>query len=149
MARRAYSEIHLHLVWHVKDDSPVLSADIRRGLYRYLRGRALETQGVFWHDIGGTENHVHMAVSIPPTLLISEWIGEVKGASSHYINHVIANRKILEWQAGYGVVSFGTKDLPWVLDYVRRQEEHHTQERTHERLERAEADEDEKPGEPG
>jgi hypothetical protein len=25
------------------------------------------------------------------------------------VNHTLANRKILEWQSGYGVVSFGTK----------------------------------------
>ena len=25
-------------------------------------------------------------------------------------------RKVLEWQAGYGVVSFGTRDLPWVVE---------------------------------
>ena len=139
----------LLIVWRVKDDSPVLSDEIRSQLYRHLRGRALETQSVFWHDIGGTQDHVHMAVSVPVTVLISDWIGELKGASAHYINHVIASQKILEWQAGYGVVSFGTKDLPWVLDYVRHQQEHHAQGRTHECLERAEADDDEKPGKPG
>lgn len=31
------------------------------------------------------------------------------------------NRKALEWQRGYGVVSFGKRNLEWVLDYVRRQ----------------------------
>ena len=25
------------------------------------------------------------------------------------MNHTLANRKIIEWQSGYGVVSFGTK----------------------------------------
>ena len=28
---------------------------------------------------------------------------------------------MLEWQAGYGVVSFGTKNLEWVKAYVRNQ----------------------------
>jgi putative transposase len=149
MARRAYSEINLHLVWHVKDNQPALSDEIRAPLYRYLRGRALQQTGVFWHDVGGTNDHVHIAVSVPPTLMPSELIGELKGASAHYINHEIANRKILEWQTGYGVVSFGTKDLPWVLEYVRNQPKHHADGTTFERLERAKADEDEKPGKPG
>jgi hypothetical protein len=26
--------------------------------------------------IGGTDDHVHPAVTVPPTLLVSEWIGE-------------------------------------------------------------------------
>lgn len=96
----------------------------------------LQTPEVIVHEVGGVEDHVHMAVSVPPSLLISEWIGELKGASAHYINSEIANRKLLAWQAGYGVVSFGTKDLPWVAAYIRNQKEHHARGTTHERLER-------------
>jgi hypothetical protein len=43
---------------------------------------------------------------------------------------------VLEWQAGYGVVSFGTKDLEWVKGYVRDQRKHHARGTTHDRLER-------------
>jgi len=92
-----------------------------------------------FHAVGGTENHIHLAVSVPPTLLISEWIGKVKGASSYYTNKEAPNHnKVLEWQTGYGIVSFGTKDLPWVIGYVRNQKEHHRQRTTYERLERLE-----------
>ena len=50
--------------------------------------------------MGGTENHIHLAVSIPPTLLVSDWIGKLKGASAHYTNHEVTKRKSLEWQSG-------------------------------------------------
>ena len=86
--------------------------------------------------MGGTETHVHIAVTIPPTLLISDWIGKLKGASSHHVNHRLANRKLLDWQTGYGVVSFGTKDLEWVVNYIRNQKEHHRRRTTIGRLER-------------
>ena len=33
--------------------------------------------------------------------------------------------KALDWQSGYGVVSFGTRDLPWVVDSVKKQRERH------------------------
>lgn len=46
------------------------------------------------------ERHVHLAVSVPPALTISEWIGELKGASAHYVNHEVARRRVLEWQSG-------------------------------------------------
>ena len=149
MPRNVYSEINLHIVWHVKDSGPVLKDRIESQLHRFLRGRAMETAGVFWHGCGGTDDHVHVVVTVPPTLLVSEWIGELKGSSSHYINHEIANRKVLHWQTGYGVVSFGSKDLPWVLGYVRRQREHHAAGEVHERLERIESDETGKPAEAG
>ncbi len=149
MSRRAYSEINLHITWHVKDDAPVLRDDIEVQFRRYLRGRVREDSEARCHEVGGTDDHVHVVVTVPPTLPISEWVGRLKGASSHHINNVVANRKVLEWQAGYGVVSFGTRDLPWVVDYVRNQREHHAHGGTHDRLERTEPDEEGKPAEAG
>lgn len=69
-------------------------------------------------------------------LLVSDWIGKLKGGSSFYINHEIVNRKLLDWQDGYGVVSFGTRDLPWVIKYVKNQKEHHAKKTTKSRLEK-------------
>jgi putative transposase len=77
-------------------------------------------------------------VSVSPTLNVSQWIGQIKGASAHHINHRMANRGLLERQTGYGVVSFGTKGLPRVVAYIRNQKEHHACGSTPERLERVE-----------
>ena len=78
-----------------------------------------------------------MALSIEPTILISDLIGQLKGYSSHEVNRRVGLRqKTLQWQTGYGVVSFGTGDLPWVVAYIRNQKEHHALGRTQERLER-------------
>ena len=148
MSLRAYSEINLHFTWHVKDDNPVLRNEVETQLGRFLRGKVVETPGAYFHEIGGTDDHVHLVVSVPPTMQPSEWIGQLKGASSHFINHRIANRGVLAWQTGYGVVSFGSKDLPWVTAYVRNQRKHHAAGTTHERLERTDAPEG-KPAEAG
>lgn len=96
----------------------------------------MKTKDLIFHEVGGTETHVHIAVSIPPTLLISEWLGKLKGASSHYVNHELVNRKLLEWQEEYGVVSFGTKDLGWIVNYIRNQKEHHSKGTIRQRLEK-------------
>ncbi len=138
MSRKVYAEINLHFTWHTKGSVPVITPEIENRLHHYLKHRALETKGIIFHEVGGTQNHVHLVVSVPPTLPISEWLGKLKGASSYYINHEIANRKLLEWQDGYGVVSFGTKDVEWVKSYVRNQKEHHARGQIYERLERTE-----------
>jgi hypothetical protein len=53
------------------------------------------------------------------------------------VNEQFALRgKMLQWQAGYGVVTFGTRDLDWVKEYVRNQRSHHAAGRTADRLER-------------
>ncbi|HUU95672.1 MAG TPA: IS200/IS605 family transposase [Phycisphaerae bacterium] len=144
MPRNVYHEINPHIVWRTKDSAPVLVNHVENRCHHYIRHRAIQTAGVFVHEIGGMPDHVHLVVSVPPTLLISEWVGQqLKGASSHHINHEICNRNVLAWQTGYGVVSFGTRDVPWVIDYVRRQREHHTEGRAFDRLERIERLDDE------
>lgn len=137
MSRNCYSEIHLRVTWHTKDSLPLLTPRVEPLAYRHLRKKICDTAGVFVHEIGGTETHVHLAVTVPPTLLISEFIGQLKGSSSHAVNEEAGLRgKVLQWQTGYGVVSFGTRQLNWVKDYILRQREHHAAGRIQDRLER-------------
>jgi putative transposase len=140
VSRNHYAEINLHLTWHTKESAELLVPDVERVVHHYLRGRCINTPGVFVHAVGGIETHVHLAVSIAPMVLISEFVGQLKGASAHEANHRFG-RKVLEWQTGYGVVSFGTRDLPWVVEYVENQKERHAAGKAESRLERITAPE--------
>jgi putative transposase len=112
MPHNYYSEINLHVTWHTKNSLPLLTTTVEPLVHRYVKQRLIREEGVFVHEIGGTETHIHLVVSIPPTITVSEWIGQLKGASAHEVNAQLVDRgKSLQWQAGYGVVSFGTKDL--------------------------------------
>ena len=137
MSRNYYSEINLHITWHCKDNSPMLTAQVEPFTHRTIKQRLIHTAGVFLHEIGGTETHLHIALTVPPTLTISEFIGQLKGVSSHDVNEQFVLRgKVLQWQAGYGVVSFGTRDLDWVKQYIRNQRAHHASGKIVDRLER-------------
>lgn len=141
MSRNYYSEINLHIVWHCKGSWPLLTPQVEPITYRFLKKRIIETPGAFVHEIGGIETHVHIAVTIPPTLLVSEFIGQLKGGTSHDVNQQFGREKVLEWQTGYGVVSFGSRRLDWVLEYIRHQREHHARDTVHDRWERITQDE--------
>ncbi|MCE9532364.1 MAG: IS200/IS605 family transposase [Planctomycetes bacterium] len=138
MARNYYSEINLHIVWHTKESARLLTPTVESIVHQYIRGRCINTSDLYFHEIGGVEDHLHLCISIPPTLLISEFVGQLKGSSSHDANQKLG-RKVIEWQTGYGVVSFGTKDLPWVKDYVRNQKDRHGRNSVEDRLERINA----------
>ena len=139
MSHNYYSEINLHMVWHTKDSAPLLTPAIEPIAHRCLTKRIRDTSSAFLHEIDGTPTHVHVAVSIPPTLTICQWIGELKGGAAHDVNQQVGQRdKVLQWQPGYGVVSFGTRDLDWVKSYIRNQKEHHRLNNVHDRLERIE-----------
>ena len=77
---------------------------------------------------------VHLALNIEPSVSISGLVGQLKGGSAHDFNQV-KRMKALEWQRGFGVVSFGKRQLNWVKSYIGGQKEHHAMGRLHERLE--------------
>src|SRR5262249_40418319 len=111
MGQQFYSEINLHFVWHTKHSLPLLTPKLEKAAHGEIRKRILGFKGVILHILDGTQNHVHFAVSIWPTLHISAFVGDVKGGSSHAINRLAENEEPFAWQGGYGVVSFGTRDL--------------------------------------
>jgi putative transposase len=137
MSRNYYSEINLHIVWHTKDSAPLLLRDVEQYTHCWIKQVLINTNGVYIHAIGGTENHIHLAVEIAPTITISEWIGQLKGASSHEANQHFGDRgKVLQWQTGYGVVTYGAGDRDWVCRYIRNQRAYHAGGKIHNRLER-------------
>ena len=124
MARNYYAEINLHLVWHTKASAPLLTPQVEAVVHHYIHGRCINTPGVYVHEIGGIETHLHLCISVAPTMPISDLVGTLKGSSSHEANQKLGH-KVLEWQTGYGVVSFGTRDLDWVKKYVKNQRDRH------------------------
>jgi putative transposase len=135
MAWHVFHDICLHVTWHTKDNLPLLKGDVEQKVHEFIRRRCIQTKGVFLHGIGGTEDHVHIALTIEPFVNASDLIGDLKGASGREINKQ-EGAKALGWQRGFGVVSFGRKNLPFVVDYVANQKEHHGKGTIHERLER-------------
>jgi putative transposase len=135
MSNRSYAEINFHITWHTKDNFPLITPTMEPDLYAFIKDRMVKEENVYFHAIGGINDHIHLAASFYPPFEIDRWIGDMKGASSHEFG------KALEWQSGYGVVSFGTGDLGWVVSYVRNQKEHHRVGSIYDRLERIHKDE--------
>jgi len=74
-------------------------------------------------------DHVHLAVSIPPTLAVTDAIARLKGSASHYVNQSMAREGRFAWQSEYGVLSFGQRNLADVVDYVNNQPARHAANR--------------------
>ena len=134
MSDHIFHDVCLHITWHTKNDEPLLREDIEQALNYFVRRRCAQTKGVVLHGIGGTKTHIHLAVNIEPFINISNFVGDIKGASSREINR-LKGFKVLYWQRGFGVVSFGWRNLPFVLEYLGKQKEHHSKGTVRDRLE--------------
>ena len=119
-----YWKLYYHFIWGTKNRLPLIDSSFEEELYKVIVAKVKDLEG-YLHAIGGIDDHAHIAVSIPPKLAPAKFIGEVKGNSSHYVNHVIKPDFEFYWQEEYGVLSFGEKNLSSVVGYIRNQKEHH------------------------
>ena len=119
-----YWKLYYHFIWGTKNRLPLIESDFVPELYKVIAAKAKRLGG-FIHSIGGVEDHVHLAVSIPPKIAPAKFIGDVKGNSSHFVNHVIKPDLEFYWQDEYGVLSFGEKNLPAIVKYIHNQKQHH------------------------
>ena len=125
----SYWRLFYHITWSVHDRLPLINPAWEKRLYAVIAEKAREMRSVV-HAVGGVADHVHLAVSVPPSVPLSRFVGEVKGASSHFANHNLNLDFCFAWQSSYGVVSFGETNLPRVVRYVQMQKEHHAQHST-------------------
>ena len=108
-------------------------------LFGYLIGKARTVRAIA-HAVGGTEDHIHLVASVPPSVSLSEFVARLKGSSSHRLNEILEDS--FAWQRGYGVVSFGEKQLQWVTRYTNNQKQHHADGRIAPNLEAVTVDDD-------
>jgi len=122
--RRPCTIIYVHLVWSTWDRYPLIHPDWEAKLYAVMKAECRGT-GSVPVAIGGTADHVHMLVDMPPTLTVADLVKQIKGASSHLVNHELSLARNFKWQGAYGAFSLGKSDVPLVVDYIARQKEHH------------------------
>jgi putative transposase len=75
--------------------------------------------------IGGAADHVHVLVSLPPTLSVAKAAQLLKGNSSKWIHETFPKMRSFEWQEGYGAFSIGISSVDATVAYIRNQADHH------------------------
>ena len=127
--------IYYHIIWATKQREPSIHSEKELELHNYIIGKSNFLNCIV-HAIGGMEDHIHIIVSIPPTMSISEFVKKIKGSSSYHLNNNISTTSDkFSWQEGYGVFSLGSKQLEAAVTYVKNQKIHHSQGTTNSHLE--------------
>lgn len=120
----SYIQINIHVTFHIKSGvDPINSSDLPR-LFAYLGGCAKE-QGVKAIAVGGMPDHIHMLVSIPATITISDFVKNCKVWSSKWLKSQGNTYCGFSWQDGYGAFSVSYSVLPKAISYIANQAEHH------------------------
>ena len=118
------TSMNIHFVFTTKNRENMIDSIIQSRLYEYLGGIARENKMVTY-AIGGTTDHVHILVSIPPVMSPSKGIQLLKTNSSRWIHEEFPGKSAFSWQVGYGGFSVSPRHIQNVMKYINNQVEHH------------------------
>jgi putative transposase len=109
----------VHCVFSTKDRVDLIPEPER--LRQYLTGIA-RGKNIPVLATGGTRNHLHVRLALPPTVPLAKAVQDLKGNSSRRLNE---NADRFAWQRGYGAFSVSESQRRAVIAYILGQEEHH------------------------
>ena len=99
-----FHQLYYHFTWATHSREPLIDRTWRAELLHIIN-EEVKTRGGFPLRHNAMPDHTHVLCRLPPTLLISDFVGQLKGATSFRVNKEIRPQFKLQWQEGYGVVS--------------------------------------------
>lgn len=114
----------VHLIFGTKDRIKYLVPCVRSSLHAYLAtvARNAKCEG---YRVGGTADHVHLAIRLCRTITLAALVEELKTTSSKWLKTQKTGLATFAWQRGYGAFSVSPGDLEALIAYIDNQEEHH------------------------
>ena len=119
-----YSSTRIHVIFSTKGRRKHLSADLQPQLWAYIAGIA-RNHGFEAIKIGGTDDHCHCLILLPPSIPLCKAVQTLKGCSSKWLNDTSATGTEFAWQEGYGAFSVSASQTNGVIEYIQNQPAHH------------------------
>jgi REP element-mobilizing transposase RayT len=71
------------------------------------------------------EDHIHILLSLHPTLALSDFMRDLKAESSKMLKRTVGFEKFTAWSEGYATFTYSVKDKDMIIHYIKNQREHH------------------------
>jgi putative transposase len=119
-----YSQLYNHIIFAVKDRTPLIPKEHRDELHKYITG-IIRNNDCKLIAINSMPDHIHIFLSMHPKVALSDLVRDIKTNSSVFIKEKGWSRKF-SWQEGFGAFSYSRSQRDDVIRYVQNQEEHHS-----------------------
>lgn len=139
-----FHQLYYHFITATHAREPLIDRAWRPQLLTILN-EEVKTRGGWPIRHNAMPDHMHLLVRLPPNVAVSEFIGQVKGASSFRVNKELQPKFKLRWQEGYGVLSLRKDEVERVSRYIDNQEAHHREGKLSDLLETVEIEVDDWP----
>lgn len=119
-----FSQIYLQFVFAVKHRQSLIPDAHKEELHKYITG-LVQNRKAKMLAVHCMPDHAHVFVGFKPTILIADFVKEIKVESNEFINDKKWIATKFSWQKGYGVFSYSHSHIDNVVKYVLNQEQHH------------------------
>ena len=121
----AYTNLLYHIVFRPKNSEYVITIAYEDVLYRYIWGYVTNKKGTLLR-IGGMPDHIHMLVSLPPSIAISNFVHDLKLATNIFLlEHKEEFPRFKGWAKSYCALTYSKNEKDMIVNYIRNQKEHH------------------------
>jgi putative transposase len=80
------------------------------------------------YRINGVEDHIHIFSDLHPSLCLADLVKEIKVASSIWMKANKNFPRFEGWQEGYGAFTYSIREKDMIINYIKKQKEHHRTE---------------------
>jgi putative transposase len=117
----AYARNYQHIVFSTTGRRHFLQPAVREAVVEVFK-QTCRDYGVTILEIGGTVDHVHLLLNVPPKIAVANLVRALKANSSKWMNE---HDHLFAWQVGYGAFSVSESNVEPVRAYICGQEKHH------------------------
>ena len=120
----SYTKLLYHIIFRTKRSIRSIEEEYEKELYSYILGFCRK-KGCHLYRIGGMPDHIHMLVSIPPSISLSQFMKDLKVSTSKWLFTNINFIYFTGWGEGYGAFTYSMSDKDVVANYIANQKTHH------------------------
>lgn len=122
-----YRQIFYQIIFGTKNRKPTISQEHEEELYKYISG-VINNKKCKLYRINGIEDHIHIFSDLHPTLCLSDFVKDIKVATSIWMKENGKFPAFEGWQEGYGAFTYSVREKDMIINYIRNQKEHHKKE---------------------
>ncbi|MDP4117234.1 MAG: IS200/IS605 family transposase [Bacteroidota bacterium] len=117
----SYNKILYHIIFSTKFREDTIVPDCEKDLYNYIWS-ILTNNNCKLLRIGGTANHIHILMTLHPSIALADLIKKIKVSTSLFLKN---RTKFLGWQNEYGAITYHISQKNIIDKYISTQKLHH------------------------
>ncbi len=123
----SYKQIFYQIVFGTKNREATISEQYEHELYKYIWSVIVNHKCKLYR-INSMPDHIHIFSDLHPSVSLSDYIKDIKLASSSWMKQSGKFPLFAGWQNGYGAFTYSLKEKERVVNYIKNQKAHHKSE---------------------